>query len=109
MRSTKISEGGIKMQKEVLGMEKGAKTGMWEIANHAQGELAQMTNLKPSGIIGISKEDAGWLIKVEMLEKKSIPENMDILGSYEIRLDEGGHVINFGRVRLRKRGDTEGE
>ena len=41
-----------------------------------------------------------------MLEKVSIPEGMDILGTYEVRIDDDGKIISYKRTDLRKRSDT---
>ena len=43
---------------------------------------------------------------MELLEKKSIPDSMDILGIYEVVIDEGGQLISLDRKGLRRRGDT---
>jgi hypothetical protein len=34
---------------------------------------------------------------------------MDVLGLYEVRLDNEGNLLGFERKRLRKRGETEQE
>jgi hypothetical protein len=80
------------------------KTG--EVADVAQKELAKLTKLEPSGIRGVSKDEEGWHVTVEMIEKKSIPDGMDLLALYEVTLDEEGNVLKFERGKLRKRGDT---
>ena len=76
------------------------------IASQAKKELASLTNLELSTILGTSKEGEEWVVTLEMVEKKSIPDAMDILGTYEVRLDSSGQVLNFNRISLRKRGDT---
>jgi len=77
-----------------------------EIAEVAQKELANLTKLEPSGIKGVSRDEEGWHITVEMIEKKSIPDAMDLLALYEVILNNEGNVIKFERGRLRKRNDT---
>jgi len=44
-----------------------------------------------------------------MIEKESIPDGMDILGTYEARLNGRGELVEFGRKKLRKRIDTHTE
>ena len=80
-----------------------------EVAEVAQKELAKLTKLDPSGIKGISRDEEGWHATVEMIEKKSIPDAMDLLALYEVTLDDEGSVVKFERGRLRKRGDTREE
>ena len=80
-----------------------------EVVKKATEELAKLTKLKPEGVIGTSKDEKGWKVTIQMLEKKSIPDAMDLFGIYEVLLDEKGEVVKFERIELRKRGDTEKE
>ena len=73
----------------------------------AKESLTRLTNRELVGVIGISREGNEWKIILELIERKGIPDSSDILGSYEMRLDEGGEVLAFKRVNLRRRGDTE--
>jgi len=70
------------------------------------GGFPNLTNLKTSGVVGVSHGDDGWVVSIEMLEKKSIPDSMDVLGLYEVKVDDHGKIVDFNRVKLRKRGDT---
>jgi hypothetical protein len=42
-----------------------------------------------------------------MIEKKSIPEPLDVLALYEAHIDEEGNLLGFERKSLRKRMDTK--
>jgi hypothetical protein len=77
-----------------------------EVAEEAQKELVKLTKLESSGIKGVFRDEEGWHITVEMIEKKSIPDAQDLLALYEVTLDEEGNILKFERGRLRKRGDT---
>ena len=79
---------------------------MLELAQKAKTRVEQVTGLKASSVIGVAKEEGQWVIALEMLEKKSIPDSMDILGTYEVKMDGEGNVLDFARTRLRRRGDT---
>lgn len=81
---------------------------MKEVVEKAKEEIHRLTGLPFSTIVGVSQEEGGWRVGIEMVEKKSIPESQDILGHYEVRIDEGGRLIDFNRVGLRKRADTAG-
>ncbi len=80
-----------------------------EVIKKATEELAKLTKLKPEGVIGTSKDEKDWKVTIQMLEKKSIPDAMDLFGIYEVLLNEKGEVVNFERTGLRKRGDSEKE
>jgi hypothetical protein len=80
-----------------------------EIIKRAREEFAKLSKLSVNGVIGLSKVEEGWVILLEALEKGAIPDSMDVLGVYEIRLDNDGNPLGFDRKRLRKRGDTREE
>ncbi len=79
---------------------------MMKLAANAKIGLERVTGLRGSSVIGLTPEEGHWTVTVEMLEKKSIPDAMDILGVYEVKMSEEGNVLDFARTRLRKRGDT---
>ena len=85
---------------------------MNEVIKKAKEGLGELTTLKLNTVVGASKdeESGGWRVMVELLEKASIPDAMDLLGTYEVLLDEEGEIVQFERKGLRKRGDaTMGE
>ena len=81
---------------------------MQELIEKAREELGKITGLELSTTLGAVKEEKGWKVTLEMVEKHSIPDQMDILAIYEVFLGDDGNVIEFNRARLRKRVDTEG-
>jgi len=84
----------------------GNEKGISFIVNQAKTELTSLIKLEPSTVMSATKESDEWVVTLEMVEKKSIPDAMDILGTYEVRLDNNGQLLNFSRISLRKRGDT---
>ncbi len=73
----------------------------------ARSQLCKLTGLKLSTTTGATKDEKGWHISIEMLEKESIPDQMDILATYEALLDEEGNLLSFERKSMRKRMETE--
>ena len=78
-----------------------------DIIKKAREELSKVTGLELSTTLGAAKEEKGWKVTLEMVEKHSIPDQMDILAVYDVILDNDANVIEFNRTRLRKRVDTE--
>lgn len=78
-----------------------------ELIEKAKETLADLTGFKTPRGVGARKTDKGWIVKVEITEKSSIPDAMDLLGIYDVSLDEKGKVLGYKRKALRKRGDTE--
>jgi len=80
---------------------------MSEVIQKARSELNNLTGLEISSTVGAEKEGDDWLIVMEVIEKHSIPDSMDILAKYEARLDSDGSMLDFKRTGMRKRIDTE--
>lgn len=81
--------------------------GIPELVNAAREQLSSLTGLELSTTLGAFRDEKGWHISVEMIERNSIPDSMDILGTYEAVLDDNGNLLQFNRTNLRKRIDTE--
>ena len=81
--------------------------GMAGIVKKARSELEALIGLDISSTIQAMKEGDEWLVSLEVVEKHSIPEGMDILAAYDTRLDQAGNMLEFKRVNMRKRIDTE--
>lgn len=80
-----------------------------ELVTKAREELSKITGLELSSVLSATKTEEGWVVSVELVEKYSIPDQMDILAVYEARMDNDGNLLQFNRKRLRKRVDTEDE
>jgi len=80
-----------------------------EINERAREELSRVTGLELSTTLSSAKEEAGWNVWVELIEKHSIPDGMDLLATYECIMDDFGTLLSFKRVRMRKRVDAEVE
>ena len=77
-----------------------------EIVAKAQGHIATMGKRSNDGVCSICRTDDGWTVSIEVLERKAIPDTMDILGLYEVVLNNEGDLLSLERKKLRKRGDT---
>jgi hypothetical protein len=76
-----------------------------DLIEQVRKELNKLVGLKVSSTVGAAKDDEGWHISVEMLEKESVPDQMDILSIYEAITDEEGKILGFTRTGMRKRMD----
>ncbi len=81
--------------------------GMAQIVKNARSELNALTGLEVSSTIEVAREEDEWRVVLEVVEKHSIPESMDILAAYETRLDGEGNMLDFRRTGMRRRIDTE--
>ena len=80
-----------------------------EVIQLAKRVLHELTGLEISSVVRAEKEDDGWVVQLEVVEKHSIPDSMDILALYETRLDAEGNMREFKRISMRKRIDTDTE
>lgn len=61
-----------------------------------------------SGVTSIDRdEDDGWTVAVEVVERSSVPDTQDILGRYELDLDDDRTVTGYRRTHRYRRDDTE--
>ena len=81
--------------------------GMSKVIQMARTDVNNLTGLEISSTVSAEKEDDGWLIIMEVIEKHSIPDGMDILAKYETRLDADGNMLDFKRTGMRKRIDMD--
>ena len=78
-----------------------------ELIESAKKQLAELTGFKEPAGVGLRKEKEGWVVTIEIVEKKSIPEGMDIIGTYDVRLDAKGNLLGYEKIAMRKKMDTE--
>jgi hypothetical protein len=78
-----------------------------EAIERAEEELSRFLHLKLSGVIGALKKEDGWHVTIEMVERHALPDSQDLLGVYEVILDDGGRLLNYERKRVRRRNEVE--
>jgi len=79
---------------------------MAELTEQAKSQIAKLTGLKPVTITGAMRDEKGWHVVIDMLEMSRIPASTDILGEYELLLDDNGKLLSFERKRTHLRGQT---
>jgi hypothetical protein len=76
-------------------------------ARRAREEFAELTQTPVERVAAVQRTDNGWLVVVEGLELRRIPETMDVLGTYEVELSGRGQVIGWRRVGRHHRSQVE--
>jgi len=76
-----------------------------EVIEQARQQLGRLTGLELGSTVSVRKEDRQWRLRVEVLEKKSMPDSQDLLATYDVAVDEEGRVLDFSRVGMRRRMD----
>jgi len=81
---------------------------MDELLRIAREQVAALTGFPAESVTGLRADgDGAWAVTVEVLELERVPNTMDLLGSYEIQLDDDGEVLGFTRRRRYHRAAAE--
>ncbi len=80
-----------------------------QLIETAREEMSRITGLELGSTLSTAKDERGWLVSLEMVEKHSIPDQMDILATYDVIMDDDAKLVEFNRRSLRKRVDAEAE
>ena len=78
-----------------------------KIGQRALEELAELVGCPAEGVIGVRRDDDGWVVTVEVLEVGRVPETTDVLASYDVVVDEEGDVMEYRRLRRYLRAQVE--
>ena len=82
------------------------RSGMTIAAEAAQ-QLVELTGREVEGITALERTDDGWVVEVDVLEVRRIPDTTDVLATYELTLDEDGEIDGYRRLRRYVRGTPE--
>ena len=77
-----------------------------KVARMAAQQLAELTGREPECVIGIQRTDDGWVVDLEVVESRRIPDSTDILATYSVETDEDGDLMGYQRVRRYVRGKS---
>ncbi len=90
------------MAKENAEKEKG----IVGVAKSVLSEMGSMLNKKAECVVSINPDKDGWKVVIEVLERKAMPDSMDLLGRYEIKTNQDGEIQNYNQILLRHRNDA---
>ena len=80
-----------------------------EIGMKARGVIEELLDKKAESVISATKEENEWKVLVEVLERRAVPDSQDLIGRYELRLDENKELLGYDRIVLRRRTDLDKE
>ncbi|WP_129629557.1 gas vesicle protein GvpO [Candidatus Oscillochloris fontis] len=69
-----------------------------EVIKIARDTLAAMTGLPVDTVSQCKRDGDGWMIEVEMVEMRRIPNSSDVLATYQIRFDSNGDMLGYERT-----------
>src|SRR3954452_19558545 len=78
-----------------------------QIVRRAIEQVAELTGREIEGVNGLEKSDDGWVVTLEVVELRRVPDSTDVLGSYAVAVDAGGGVGGSHRTRRYYRSQVE--
>lgn len=78
-----------------------------EVIDSATKQLQSVLGLTVSNVVAASKKEDGWHLAIELVERKAVPDTQDLLGTYDVLLDEEGYMVSYERRGIRRRMDIE--
>jgi len=75
-----------------------AKAGeLREIAQQARQLLNELRGVDAESVSGLTRSAEGWVVTLEVVELRRIPESTDVLATYEVEVDERGRLLRYER------------
>jgi len=85
-----------------------AEKGILDINKRCVAAAESALGKKVESVVEMLKEAKVWKAVVEVLERKAVPDTQDLLGRYELTLNEGGELLGYKQVLVRRRQDRLG-
>lgn len=75
-----------------------------KIAEVAKKEIVALTGLNVDTISSIMHKEDKWIVTVDMIELRMIPNTQDVLATYEVELSDGGDgLLGYRRLNRYRR------
>ncbi|MFE4960067.1 gas vesicle protein [Streptomyces sp. NPDC056653] len=70
----------------------------------AADQLAELLGREASSVSAVNATDDGWTAEVEVVEIERVPDTTSVMASYRVRMDSGGELTGYERIRRYSRG-----
>jgi hypothetical protein len=67
--------------------------------------LEKMLNKNVEDVVSVTRDEDGWKVVAEILDRKAIPDTQDIISMYEVTYGDDLTVTGYRRIGIRHRGD----
>jgi Gas vesicle synthesis protein GvpO len=102
-RRTRPSEGAASSRNGSAGTRVSATVA----ARKTKEQLQELLGTSAEQVTAVNRSEKGWVVTVEMLELRRIPETMDVLGVYEVELSRRGQVVAWHRTGRHHRSEVD--
>ena len=81
-----------------------------EAIDQVRAELPELIGHPVDSILGVESADGkGWTVTAQVVELSRIPHSTDVLGTYEITLDDHGELVGARRRRRYYRNQADSD
>ena len=74
---------------------------------HAREQLEEMMGRPVDAVLGMTRDEDGWTVTVQVVELERIPNSTDVLGSYDVVVDRDGDVVGYRRTKRYHRSQAD--
>jgi len=78
-----------------------------QVAAAAAEQFAELSSRTVEGVTGLHRTDDGWVVELDVLELRRVPETTDVLATYEVTVDSSGELEGYRRAHRYVRGQAE--
>lgn len=75
-----------------------------EAATAAGRHLIELTRKEVEGVTSLERTDAGWIVHLDVIELRRVPNTTDLLATFEVEVDRNGELQGYRRVHRYVRG-----
>src|SRR5438874_7364963 len=68
------------------------------VVRTAREHLRDLHGSEPESVSSLEQTAGGWVVTLEVLEVRRVPDSTDLLGTYRVELDDDGNLLGFRRT-----------
>lgn len=68
-----------------------------QVVKKAVEQFGTLTGRAPESVVGARWDDDKWIVRLEVVESRRIPDSADLLAEYEVELDGQGELLAYSR------------
>ena len=61
-----------------------------KVAGFAKKEIVAMTGLQVDTIAAVARKEDNWVVTLDLLELRMLPNTQDVLATYEVEMNDSG-------------------
>ena len=69
-----------------------------QLARSAVEQLTEISGVEAESISGLERSEDGWLVRVEVVEVRRIPDATSVMASYQVEVDDDGVLQSYRRA-----------